>query len=75
MNTWPGGRRKTLTQAEHEAWNRTNYPGTLQICALCGEPTGRCEEDAIWNEEGEPICESCNTQPDNAPDEKSCAGD
>ena len=58
-NSWPGGRRHVMHPHEHEAWNREHYPGTLQLCFECKEPTGRCEEDAIWNEDGEPLCESC----------------
>ena len=59
MNTWPGDRRRALTQKEHEAWNSYNYPGTLQLCCNCGEPTERCEEDAILDDNGEPLCEDC----------------
>ncbi len=58
-NTWPGGARRALHQHEHEQWNDANYPGTRQLCANCEEPTERCEDDAIWNEEGEPLCEGC----------------
>jgi hypothetical protein len=35
------------------------FPGTRQICAECGSPTDRCEEDAIWNNDDNPICEEC----------------
>ena len=60
MNTWPGGKRIALSQKQHEEWNSYNYPGTLQICDLCGEPTERCEEDAIyWDDDSEPICLDC----------------
>ena len=58
-NTWPGGYRHSLYPDEHEVWNETNYPGTRQMCTLCDEPTGRCEEDTIWTKEGEPLCEAC----------------
>ena len=58
-NTWPGGIRHAMHQDEHERWNAKNYPGTLQLCSKCGEPTERCEEDAFWNEEGEPLCQDC----------------
>jgi predicted sulfurtransferase len=59
-NTWPGGERRALSQDEHEAWNADNYPGTLQICARCESPTGRCEEDEIVVDEDEgPICPEC----------------
>ena len=59
VNTWPGGRRHAMSQQDHDQWNARNYPGTLQICARCGEPTGNCEEDANWSEEGEPLCWNC----------------
>ena len=58
-NTWPGGYRHAMSQSEHERWNSLNYPGTLQICSACGEATGRCEEDAIWSDDGEPLCVQC----------------
>ena len=67
MNTWPGGIRRAMTQAEHEQWNVGNYPGTRQLCDECGEATGRCEEDAIYRDDDSgPICEDCyhkETQP------------
>lgn len=49
-----------MHQSEHEAWNAQNYPGTLQLCHLCDEPTGRCESDAIWSYSGEPMCSRCS---------------
>lgn len=60
-NTWPGGERRPLSQDEHEAWNASNYPGTRQICCKCNEPTGYCEEDGIFDEDGEPYCKDCAT--------------
>lgn len=60
MNTWPGGIKRAMTQSEHEAWNDENYPGTRQICYKCDEPTGRCEEDGIFDDDtGEPYCYDC----------------
>ncbi len=54
------GIKRALSQSAHAAVN-ARYPGcTLQHCANCGEATGRCEDDAIWNAEGEPICEECH---------------
>jgi hypothetical protein len=51
---------KARSQSEHEAINAREYPGTRQLCEKCGEPTGRCEDDAIYTEEGDgPICEEC----------------
>lgn len=58
-NTWPGGERHAMTQTQHQHWNDTHYPGTRQICAICSKPTGRCEEDACYNEDGEPFCPQC----------------
>lgn len=58
QNTWPGGRRHAMSQADHEAWNSRNYPGTRQLCSECGQPTGRCEEDSMYTEMG-PVCEGC----------------
>lgn len=65
-NTWPGGRRRAMSQGDHEAWNAGNYPGTRQLCSECDEPTGRCEEDAIYTDAHEesygeigPLCEEC----------------
>jgi len=52
MNTWPSGYRHAMSQKEHERWNSSHYPGTLQLCSLCDEPTGRCEEDGIWTKDG-----------------------
>lgn len=60
MNTWPGGRRRAMTQKEHEEWNAKQYPGTRQLCDDCGAPTGRCEDDAIYDgDECGPLCEAC----------------
>jgi len=59
MNTWPGGKRHAMLPSEHEKWNQKNYPGTRQLCAECGNETGRCEDDSLYNENEEPICEEC----------------
>lgn len=59
QNRWPGGYRHAMNQDEHERWNALNYPGTRQLCSVCNEPTGRCEEDELLSEDGEPLCESC----------------
>ena len=65
MNTWPDGKRRALHQHEHERWNASHYPGTRQLCVECDEPTGRCEEDAIYvqiqydEDETGPLCEEC----------------
>jgi hypothetical protein len=60
MNTWPNGCRHAMHQSEHESWNASNYPGTLQLCSECEAPTERCEDDSIYLEdETGPLCESC----------------
>ena len=60
-NTWPDGKRRALDQDEHRAWNSRNYPGTRQLCTLCEEPTGRCEEDEMYVGDIGPLCEECYT--------------
>lgn len=59
MNTWPKGYCHVMSQDKHESWNAKNYPGTRQICFVCGESTERCEEDAFWSQEGNPLCLTC----------------
>lgn len=60
MNTWPGGYRHAIDQSEHERWNAEHYPGTRQLCSQCDQPTGRCEEDSIYTEDGNgPLCPEC----------------
>jgi hypothetical protein len=59
MNTWPGGYRHAMHQNDHESWNASHYPGTRQICTQCDQPTGRCEDDTIYNDDGDPICPDC----------------
>lgn len=54
------GITRALTQGQHAAVN-ARYPGcTLQYCTCCGDATGRCEEDALRNADGEPLCEECH---------------
>lgn len=69
MNTWPKGYRHAIHQNEHESWNAKNYPGTRQICFVCYEPTERCEEDAFWSEEGNPLCRECFKKENKLKDE------
>jgi hypothetical protein len=59
MNTWPNDVRKAMHQRDHESWNSSRYPGTRQLCCKCEEPTGRCEEDSVYNEDGLPLCDDC----------------
>ena len=63
MNTWPGGKRRALSQDEHERWNANHYPGTRQICPRCDQPTGRCEEDS---HEGN-LCDDCDREKKEKP--------
>lgn len=49
-----------MHQSQHEAHNAKHYPGTRQMCVECDEPTERCEEDALWNDDGEPLCPTCH---------------
>ena len=52
------GSHRSLDQSQHGAINSRYYPGTRQLCVLCHEPTGRCEEDSMGGDDG-PLCESC----------------
>ena len=61
-NTWPGGQRHAMSQDDHEHWNARHYPGTRQLCILCDEPTGRCEEDELYVDDEGPLCETCWTE-------------
>ena len=63
MNSWPGGVRHAMAQNAHEAWNAYHYPGTRQLCVTCGEPTGRCEEDAMYQNDIGPLCAVCIADP------------
>ena len=55
-----------MSQCEHNRINSGEYPGTRQLCVVCNEPTGRCEEDSIFLEPTYgnqapvgPLCECC----------------
>jgi len=57
---------KSISQCEHNRINSAEYPGTRQLCYVCEQPTGRCEEDSLYLEpEFEhqsslgPLCEGC----------------
>jgi hypothetical protein len=52
---------KAYTQDEHERINAREYPGTRQLCYVCEQPTGRCEDDTITldDEPYQPLCEEC----------------
>ena len=58
-NSWPGGKRHAMTPDQHEAWNARNYPGTRQLCCLCDQPTGFCEEDGYRDDDVDTYCEEC----------------
>lgn len=57
-NEWPDGYRHAMSQEAHKLWNESNYPGTRQLCDICDNPTGRCEDDEMVND-GKPVCEEC----------------
>ncbi len=61
---------RARSQKEHAEINSREYPGTRQLCEVCGEPTGRCEEDAYYSDEGiGPLCEACyHADEDGCPD-------
>ena len=59
VNTWPGGTRHAMSQSNHDKWNADNYPGTRQMCSECDQPTGNCEDDSHYSEDGEPLCWEC----------------
>lgn len=53
------------TQDWHARYNAINYPGTRQMCCDCGNPTDRCEDDAIYTDDGHgPICIDCYHETD-----------
>jgi hypothetical protein len=55
-----GTAKKTYWPHEHEAINAREWPGTRQLCDLCGEETERCEDDSIYlDDETGPVCEEC----------------
>jgi hypothetical protein len=56
---------KSISQSEHERINAREYPGTRQLCDVCNEPTGRCEDDTITCDYcGRTLCEDCSIQKD-----------
>lgn len=60
MNTWPKGYRHQMSPSEHYLWDARNYPGTRQLCIKCDAPTGRCEEDGLFSDDGDgPLCTEC----------------
>jgi len=54
-----GGFNRALTQEQHAEVNSVHPGLTLQYCDLCGDATGRCEEDAMYDDDGNTICENC----------------
>lgn len=47
-------------QSEHARINAKEWPGTRQLCIECGADTERCEEDAIYTDDGHgPLCVKC----------------
>lgn len=59
---------KLRSPSEHAAYNAAHYPGTRQLCCLCGEETERCEEDELYatDEQGYrnigPLCLRCYSE-------------
>jgi hypothetical protein len=52
---------RTFSPSEHEAINAREYPGTRQLCVICEQPTGRCEDDSIYiNDDIGPVCLDCS---------------
>ena len=72
-NSWPGGKRHAMFPDEHKDWNESHYPGTRQLCSICGEPTGRCEDDVMRSLNGDPLCEDCFIEEENSNIEKNIA--
>lgn len=56
-----------MTQAEHEAWNARNFPGTQQLCNECGDTTGRCEDDSLYVDDDGPLCLECYREKEPTP--------
>jgi len=55
-----GEMAKAISQKAHEKYNATHYPGTRQMCVKCDRPTGFCEDDALYTDEGYgPLCKIC----------------
>jgi len=75
MNTWPNGKRRAMLQSEHESWNSCHYPGTRQLCSRCEQPTGRCEDDSLYNGDEGPVCEQCWLPPSDELPESRPRGD
>lgn len=77
MNEWPGGKRHAMSQSAHSEWNSTHFPGTRQLCSICDQPTGRCEDDTLSiGDDGEPLCEECwREHGDSGEDEKPYLGE
>lgn len=60
MSNWWDG--KALDQTTHARINAQHYPGTLEICDACDEPTGNAGagDGSLFTDEGEgPFCEAC----------------
>lgn len=68
-NTWPNGHRHAMSQSAHESWNAQHYPGTRQLCSNCEQPTGRCEDDSLYDDTDVdreyPLCEDCWEEADD----------
>ncbi len=38
-----------------------------QVCTKCDALTGRCEDDSLLNDNGDPLCEECWKETDHDP--------
>lgn len=64
-NSWPGGYRQAISQAGHDEWNQTHYPGTRQMCIVCGSATERTEDCSLFDDDGDgPLCLNCWNEKD-----------
>ena len=48
-----------MSQKKHIEYNKTHYPGPRQLWCICGCPTDRCEEDSLYIDQLDPLCEDC----------------
>jgi len=55
------GKEKPHAVFDNETCDRAEQKEPArQLCSRCGQPTGRCEEDTLWDETTEePLCEEC----------------
>ena len=44
---------------KREVFSQGDPRQKIQICSLCDEPTGRCEDDTIKDDLGNVVCSNC----------------